>query len=221
MGRGQESCGFATAFLPGKSLLAHAGPAQPLQRLDSLRLRGGGRGREAAAEATMSLQSGAAVAVVAALGANLGKVCQKRGTENLPVLEMKAEVVKLYLRSPWWLAGLLLDVGGAILTLAALALAPVSVVQPILGCGLACVAIFSHYLTADRLRASDWAACLLCVAGTIGIGLTTVEGSGAEEMLLASGVIIIATFGALATACSALAERKQLSLEIAASVSAG
>jgi len=61
-------------------------------------------------------------------------------------------------------AGLLLDVGGAILTLAALALAPVSVVQPILGCGLAFVAIFSHYLTADRLRASDWAACLLCVA---------------------------------------------------------
>jgi len=169
----------------------------------------------------MSIQSGAAVAFVAALGANLGKVCQKRGTKDLPELEMKAAIVKRYLSSPWWVVGLVLDVGGAIMTLLALAMAPVSVVQPILGCGLAFVAIFSHYLTADRLQLRDWGACALCVAGTVGIGLTTVEPSGLEAVSPARGALLVAAFGAAAAGCSAAAARGRLPTELAASVSAG
>ena len=169
----------------------------------------------------MSIQSGAAVAFVAALGANLGKVCQKRGTKDLPELEMKAAIVKRYLSSPWWVVGLVLDVGGAIMTLLALAMAPVSVVQPILGCGLAFVAIFSHYLTADRLRAFDWGACALCVGATVGIGLSSEEGAGKGEMFLLVAALLVAFFVLVVLSAELAARQRVLHLELAASVSAG
>ena len=53
------------------------------------------------------------------------------------------QVLKSYIANGWWLCGVLLDIGGALMTMISLSLAPVSVVQPVLGCGLAFVAIFS------------------------------------------------------------------------------
>lgn len=56
---------------------------------------------------------------------------------------MARQVLKSYIANGWWLCGVLLDIGGALMTMISLSLAPVSVVQPVLGCGLAFVAIFS------------------------------------------------------------------------------
>ena len=88
-------------------------------------------------------RSGVLVAVLAALSVNLGKVCQKRGTQDLPSLSLKASVLKSYFSNGWWLVGVILDVCGALMNMLSLSLAPVSVVQPVLGCGLVFVALFS------------------------------------------------------------------------------
>ncbi|KAJ1476562.1 hypothetical protein T484DRAFT_1965425 [Baffinella frigidus] len=169
----------------------------------------------------LSMHFGCLVAFMAAISANLGKVCQKRGTQDLPLLQFKGNVLRTYLGSPWWVAGLGLDVSGALMTLVALALAPVSVVQPILGCGLAFVAIFSHYLTSDHLRTFDWAACFVCVAGTIGIGASSEEGSGHEEMFLLVGVLLLCFFALVVAASEVMARSRMLHLEVASSISAG
>jgi drug/metabolite transporter (DMT)-like permease len=170
---------------------------------------------------TLSIHFGCLVAFMAAISANLGKVCQKRGTQDLPLLQFKGNVLRTYLGSPWWVAGLGLDVGGALMTLVALALAPVSVVQPILGCGLAFVAIFSHYLTSDHLRTFDWGACLVCVLGTIGVGVSSEEGSGHEEMFLLVGVLLLGFFFLVVVASEVMARSRMLHLEAASSISAG
>jgi len=122
-------------------------------------------------------RSGVLIAVLAALSVNVGKVCQKRGTQDLPLLQFKASVggarvpppppppgpcvhphthararththththvLTSYVTNGWWVLGVALDVSGALMTMVSLSLAPVSVVQPVLGCGLAFVALFS------------------------------------------------------------------------------
>ena len=51
-----------------------------------------------------------------------------------------------------------------------------------------------HLLISDRMAASDWVACGACILGTIGIGLTTVERSGRDEVVILVGVLLILFF---------------------------
>lgn len=165
---------------------------------------------------------GTLIAVMAAFSVNIGKVCQKRGTQSLPLIQFSLPVLQSYFTNFWWLIGFSMDIGGAILTLLALGMAPVSVVQPILGCGPGIVAVASYFLTSDRLRNLDWAAAALCVLGTIGIGLTSVESAGTpEEMHLSVAVLLLLFFGMAATGSEMMYRSRMLHLDLAASVSAG
>ena len=56
----------------------------------------------------------------------LCQVLQKDATRNLPRFSLRLKVVKEHLHSRAWVLGLSLDLGGAILMVAAYALAPVS-----------------------------------------------------------------------------------------------
>jgi hypothetical protein len=64
----------------------------------------------------------------------------------LPAAAAAAQVVLSYLTAPTWLLGLLLDVSGGAAMLAALAAAPVSLVQPVAAFGLVLLAGFSHFV---------------------------------------------------------------------------
>ena len=66
------------------------------------------------------------ITVAAAAGNNIGKVLQKEATRTLPKFSVKREVLGQYLGSKTWLAGVAADVGGALLMIVAMALAPVS-----------------------------------------------------------------------------------------------
>eukprot|EP00291_Cryptomonas_curvata_P016766 CAMPEP_0172164202 /NCGR_PEP_ID=MMETSP1050-20130122/7712_1 /TAXON_ID=233186 /ORGANISM="Cryptomonas curvata, Strain CCAP979/52" /LENGTH=233 /DNA_ID=CAMNT_0012834509 /DNA_START=181 /DNA_END=878 /DNA_ORIENTATION=+ len=168
-----------------------------------------------------STSTGVLLALISAMCVNLGKVCQKRGTQDLPMLVGTSKVLRAYFAHPWWVFGFLLDVVGGFLTLAAVAHAPISVVQPILGCGLAFVAIFSHYITSERLSRRDSMSCLLCISGTVAVGATSTESTGREEVLAVVAMLLLLFFFLIAAASEMLLRRKRLPVEAAAAVTAG
>ncbi|PPD77321.1 hypothetical protein GOBAR_DD25745 [Gossypium barbadense] len=102
--------------------------------------------------------------LVATAGNNIGKVLQKKGT-----------VIRTYAVNKFWVIGFLMDISGALLMLRALSLAPVSVIQPVSGCGLAILSIFSHFYLQEVMNIVDWMGITLAGIGTIGVG------AGGEE----------------------------------------
>ncbi|PPD67106.1 hypothetical protein GOBAR_DD36013 [Gossypium barbadense] len=129
--------------------------------------------------------------LVATAGNNIGKVLQKKGTVILPPLSfklkanfsfalfffmvMKLQVIRTYAVNKFWVIGFLMDISGALLMLRALSLAPVSVIQPVSGCGLAILSIFSHFYLQEVMNIVDWMGITLAGIGTIGVG------AGGEE----------------------------------------
>ncbi|KAK9273639.1 hypothetical protein L1049_018449 [Liquidambar formosana] len=118
--------------------------------------------------------------LAATAGNNIGKVLQKKGTVILPPLSFKLKVIRAYAFNKAWVIGFLMDIFGAILMLRALSQAPVSVIQPVSGCGLAILSIFSHFYLKEMMNAIDWMGITLAGIGTIGVG------AGGEEQKASS-----------------------------------
>ncbi|CAJ1973545.1 unnamed protein product [Sphenostylis stenocarpa] len=113
--------------------------------------------------------------VVATAGNNIGKILQKKGTVILPPLSFKFKVIRAYALNKTWVIGFLMDIFGALLMLRALALAPVSVIQPVSGFGLAILSVFSHFYLKEVMNVVDWVGITFAGFGTIGVG------AGGEE----------------------------------------
>ncbi|KAK2986151.1 hypothetical protein RJ640_019557 [Escallonia rubra] len=127
--------------------------------------------------------------IAATAGNNIGKVLQKKGTVILPPLSFKLKappfpsvfvcefvlVIRAYAFNKPWVIGFLMDIFGALLMLRALSLAPVSVIQPVSGCGLAILSVFSHFYLKEMMNAVDWVGITIAGIGTIGVG------AGGEE----------------------------------------
>ncbi|KAL8226796.1 hypothetical protein R6Q57_016628 [Mikania cordata] len=94
--------------------------------------------------------------------------------------ECSWKVVRAYASNKPWLIGFLMDIFGALLMLRALSLAPVSVIQPVSGCGLAILSVFSHFYLKEVMNVVDWIGITLAGLGTIGIG------AGGEEQKTSS-----------------------------------
>jgi drug/metabolite transporter (DMT)-like permease len=153
----------------------------------------------------VSIWTGIALAAVATGCYQVGIVLQKKGADRLPRLELRVRqgaVYGAFFRSRIWLGGLVFMLAGWALFLKAIANAPVSIVQPVLGLGLALLALFSVVFLRERLRSLEWVGVALMVGGIVLLG---VSGSGdtthaASLGLVPLAVVSLAVVGALAGA---------------------
>lgn len=122
--------------------------------------------------------------VLSSAGNSIGKVLQKQGTKGLPQLSLSIKVMRAYISSRTWILGFGMDILGALAMLKAVSEAPVSVVQPVSGCGLAILAVFSHFYLHETMNSLDWLGVALAGTGTIGVGMAGEEQRSSELHLL-------------------------------------
>ena len=173
----------------------------------------------------MPLVVGVLATVVASGCINVGKALQKKGIQSLPRLgpSFDLKVLREYAQHRTWATGILLDLGGGLLSIVALSHAPVSVVQPISSGGLSVLAVFSHVYLDERLSRREWAAVGLAVAGTVGVAATAPPATSdtADAMLSFSGLLVLLCILSLAASAMRGALRRAKGTGRRASQTAG
>lgn len=113
---------------------------------------------------------------------NFGLALQKRGASSLPKIGKQKGVVKAFFTNRVWLAGTGGLLGGWGLFFVSTKFAPISIVQPTLGVGLAVLALFSVFYLKERIKPLEWVAVVGMIAGMVLLGVST---AGEEK---ASGI---------------------------------
>jgi drug/metabolite transporter (DMT)-like permease len=136
---------------------------------------------------------GVAVAALATTAYNVGLIVEKRALSRLPAIDARHAVVLLrtVLLNPGWAGGFALMLCGFGLQVVALILAPVSVVQPILGSGTVILVLLSRIVLRERLGRVEL-GCVLSVAVAIAAIALSAAGSAGQVGHQASGLLIAA-----------------------------
>jgi len=150
----------------------------------------------------MTVRAAIVLAILATTCFQGGVVLQKVGADRLPRLGLSVRQGSVYLafiRSPIWLTGIAINTVGWVLLLKALANAPVSIIQPVLGFGLALLALFSAVFLKERLSRLESGGLVLMVTGLVLLGVSAAhqEGGGAVALvpLLAVSLVFAGGLG--------------------------
>ena len=124
------------------------------------------------------LIAGTAVAVVSAALYNAGYILEKRALADIPPLGVNpVRLIGTVTRSREWLAGFAAMVAGLILQIAALTMAPVSVVQPVLAGGLVVLVVAGGPLLGEQLGRRQRTALFLVIAAVVAIAVSSRPGA--------------------------------------------
>jgi len=94
-----------------------------------------------------------------------------------------------------------MDLGGGALQTLAFALAPVSLLQPISGIGLAGLALYSHFVANEKIKSDEWIAVGIAGLGTLGLATSSSDAQAPHHhsvsflrmmtVLTATGIFVI------------------------------
>jgi hypothetical protein len=157
------------------------------------------------------LELGLALALVSAVALNWGFVVQHGAASVLPPLRLRRPLASLRIlfANARWLVGFLVGIGGWALYVAALRVAPLSLVQAVSAGGIGFLALLVHFGRGgerERLGRREWTGVGLGVAGlvllaaTLAGGVVTgslAHGSAVVWWLVASGVAAAVAAGPL------------------------
>jgi len=152
----------------------------------------------------VSIWSAIALSVLATCCYQIGMVMQKIGADRMPRLALtlrQSGVYRAFFGSRIWLGGVLIMIAGWVIFLKAIANAPVSIVQPVLGFGLVILAVFSVVFLHERLRAMEWCGVALMVVGIVLLGISGsgpahAKGTVSPPALIAVSAVLLATLAA-------------------------
>lgn len=119
-----------------------------------------------------------ACAVVSAITINYAVYLQKKALATLPEVKFQLSwpVLKAFITNRTWMASIAIILAGGGVYAVAMTLAPVSVVQPIIGSGVAFLAYLAIKNLGERPRRIDLYAIGLNILGVILIGVSLLQG---------------------------------------------
>jgi drug/metabolite transporter (DMT)-like permease len=120
------------------------------------------------------------VALLATTAYHLGLILEKRALGRLPSIDARhaLRLLRILLTAPAWLAGFWLMLCGFVLQVVALTLAPVSVVQPVLGSGVVILLVLSRLVLRETLKRLELACVLAMAVAIVVIALSAVGAAG-------------------------------------------
>ncbi len=168
-----------------------------------------------------SVETGIALALVAALITNLASLFKHRGGQRVAPVEIRQPLrsARNLATSRWFAAGWGLAAAAWLLHVAALSMAPISLVQAVLAGGAVTLAVMSQRLFGDRVERRQWLALLMGGAGLALLAVTVPKfGDSHSQFSLApivgfeGGLALIAAGLALGHRSERLAARRGILL---------
>ena len=128
------------------------------------------------------VQLGILLALASAFVANLGLLCKYRGAIAAPAVEMSHPLRSAagLFRSRWWLIGFGVATVGWTLHVAALSVAPLSLVETTLSGGILLLAWAAERWFGVKVGAREWIGVALCAVGLTLLAVTSAGGGGAS-----------------------------------------
>ena len=147
------------------------------------------------------------LSLISAAALNWGWVAQHDAANRVASLSLRAPLrsLRALFTSRGWVTGLLVGIGGWAAYVAALALAPLSLVQSVSAGGVALLAVFAH--RKRRLARAQW---WTVAAATIGLALLAVSLAGGSTAARAPGMPALVACIAALVAAAALSARVSL-----------
>jgi hypothetical protein len=173
------------------------------------------------------------IGLILALGcaalSGVALLCKHRGACDAPAVEMRSPLrsAGALFRSRWWAIGFLLATAGWGLHVAALSMAPLSLVQAVIAGGLALLAIPARRWFGISIGARDLIGLGLCAAGLSFLALTAGHGSehgsftGSTMLAFEGGTLALVGVLLVASAHRRLVGSGWILLAVAAGASIG
>jgi drug/metabolite transporter (DMT)-like permease len=139
----------------------------------------------------LTIQIGILLSLLCALATNVGFLFKHRGACAAPDVSLKhplASAAGLF-RSKWFTLGMLVALGAWSLHVAALALAPLSLVQAVISGGLVFLTVLAERFFGFKIGTRQWAGVGLTALGLVLLAATLPHGGGAHSNYSLAGMI--------------------------------
>jgi drug/metabolite transporter (DMT)-like permease len=139
----------------------------------------------------MTLDLGILLALACAFVANLGFFYKYRGANEVPKIDVRhpLRAVRLLYSSKWFTLGMITATASWGLHVAALAMAPMSVIQVSLAAGVVFIAVMADRLFGFEVGRRQWIGLVLTASGLVVLGVTAPAIHGAHAQFSVAAMI--------------------------------
>ena len=139
----------------------------------------------------MTLNLGILLALICAIATQLAFLYKHRGANEAPSVDARHPLKsgKALFKSKWFALGMAIALGAWIFHVAALALAPMSVVQAVLSTGVVILAVLADRIFGFKVGLRQWAGVAMTAAGLFLLIITLPAANGAHSAYSLAGMV--------------------------------